>query len=73
MTRGEEDQEQIEYLERWRQTHKRWAVRIWNVTPAWEECRTYFKIRYFIHERTARLYAAWMRMWYPLVEIEREQ
>lgn len=73
MTRWEEDQEQIEYLERWRQTHKRWVVRIWKVTPAWEECRTCFKIRYFIHERTARLYAAWMRMWYPLVEIEREQ
>lgn len=72
MTRWEEDQEQIEYLERWRQTHKRWVVRIWNVTPGWEECRTYFKIRYFIHKRTARLYAAWMSLWYPWVEIERE-
>ena len=72
MTRWEEDQEQIEYLQKWRRTHKRWVVKIWNITPAWEECRTYYKIRYFYNERAASLYAAWMSLWYPWVEIERE-
>lgn len=70
MTRWEEDQEQIKYLEEWRRTHKRWIVKIHDLTPAWEECRHYFKIRYFAHERTARMYAAWMRLWYPKEQVE---
>lgn len=72
MTRWEEDQEQIEYLREWRRTHKRWTAKIWHVAPAWEECVPYFKIKYFTHERAARIYAAWMSLWYPWVEIERE-
>lgn len=72
MTDWKDDEEQVAFLNEWIKTHRRWTVKIYNLTPAWEECREYHKIRYFIRERPAKIYAAWMRLWYPLVVVERE-
>lgn len=71
--REQEDQAQREYLDEWRRTHKRWKVIVYNISPVWEECLVYFRTRYFMRSRTAKIYAAWMRLWYPKVEVEREQ
>ena len=72
MTQWEEDQEQLEWLAEWRKTHKRWMVYVYDLTPAWEESRPYYKLRYFTHETSAKVYAAWMRLWYTKVELKRE-
>ena len=55
------DLDQLRYIAEWRKTHKRWMVKCGN------------RIRYFGCERSARVYAAWMKLLHRHVEVEREQ
>lgn len=71
--REQEDQEQLEWLAEWRKTHRRWMVKIYDCTPSWDQCLEYYKMRYFTRRGVAEVYAAWMRLWYPKVEVEQEQ
>lgn len=68
-----DDQEQMEYLQAWRKS--KWTVKVYKLSPPWEGCRQYAESRYFSHEITARIYAAWLRIWYPKeqVQVEKEQ
>ena len=74
MMKWEEDLEQLEYLAEWSRTHKRWIVKVYAITPPWEECQVYHICRYFTHKKVAQIYAAWMKLWYPKdqVILERE-
>lgn len=61
--RDDEDQVQAEWCQEWGRTHKRWMVKI-----------SGSRIRYFSHERSARIYAAWKSLWHPVgIKVEKEQ
>ena len=63
MASREDDQEQWEWCQECRRTHKKWIVKVKDQT----------KVRYFDKKRYAILYAAWMRLWYGSAEIEQEK
>ena len=72
MGRKEDDQEQWEWFQEWRRTHRRWVVKVLYHS---REFTYLIKVMYFNKKWTAEVCATWMRLRYPrcVVEVEQEK